>query len=299
MSVAEPLLIAAGLLILLAWLGWRGRRSRLRLLAAVAVERLELRSRFLRQRRTLSVYLPPGYSAAPARPYPLLLLNDGQDAGALRLRETLARLAAAGRIESPIVVAIPTGAGRLQEYGTAGRASSLGLGRRARAYSRFVVEEALPLVAGRYPIAAQPEGVAILGASLGGLSAFDIAWNHPDVFGAVGVLSGSFWWSRKRRRGEPAGADRRLAHEMARQRPAGAARPRVWLQAGSRDEIADRDHNGVIDAIQDSLELAALMTAGGGTAAYVEVPFGRHDPATWAGVLPDFLVWAFGRRPVS
>ncbi len=68
------------------------------------------------------------------------------------------------------------------------------------------------------------------------------------------------------------------------------------FQAGTRDEVSDRDGDGVIDAIQDTLELIAELSAAGcepEQITYVEVPGGRHDFETWARVLPVFLEWAF------
>ncbi|MBK6325094.1 MAG: esterase family protein [Chloroflexi bacterium] len=282
---------------LLAGFVWWARRREARLLATVeVVEVADFASRYLGNKRPLHIFLPPHYRETQTR-YPVLYLNDGQDVEQLRLRETLARLMAHGRIQPLIVVAIPTTADRLQEYGTAVAANAQGLGSLAAQYNRFVVEEVRLWVNQEFRTETDAAKTAVLGASLGGLSAFDLAWNHPDVFGAVGVFSGSFWW----RAGEaetavPAG--RRIAHSLVRQ---GRHHPgfRAWFQAGTRDERDDRDNNGVIDAIQDTLELMddlrTLGVANGRDLVYVEVVNGRHDYATWSQVLPDFLLWAFPR----
>ena len=133
-----------------------------------------------------------------------------------------------------------------------------------------------------------------MGVSLGGLSAFDIAWNHPQRFALVGVMSGSFWW-RARDDEERIDAGRRIAHSMVRN--ADRLPPlRFWFQAGTRDEVNDRDGDGVIDAIQDTRELMAALQARGiapERMRYVEIKGGRHDYETWARALPDFLEWAF------
>ena len=282
---------------LLAGFVWWARRREARLLATVeVVEVADFASRYLGNKRPLHIFLPPHYRETQTR-YPVLYLNDGQDVGQLRLRETLARLMAHGRIQPLIVVAIPTTADRLQEYGTAVAANAQGLGSLAAQYNRFVVEEVRPWINQEFRTETDAAKTAVLGASLGGLSAFDLAWNHPDVFGAVGVFSGSFWW----RAGEAETAvppSRRIAHSLVRQ---GRHHPgfRAWFQAGTRDERDDRDNNGVIDAIQDTLELMddlrALGVANGRDLVYVEVVNGRHDYATWSQVLPDFLLWAFPR----
>ncbi|MBP6469005.1 MAG: esterase family protein [Chloroflexi bacterium] len=282
---------------LLAGFGWWVQRREARLLATVeVVEVADFASRYLGNERPLHIFLPPHYRETQTR-YPVLYLNDGQDVGQLRLRETLARLMANGRLHPLIVVAIPTNADRLQEYGTAVVANAQGLGGKAAQYNRFVVEEVRPWVNREFRTETDAAKTAVLGASLGGLAAFDLAWNHPDVFGAVGVFSGSFWW----RAGDEETAvppGRRITHSMVRQ---SAHHPgfRAWFQAGTRDERDDRDNNGVIDAIQDTLELMdELRTLGyenGRDLVYVEVANGRHDYATWSQVLPDFLIWAFPR----
>lgn len=229
-------------------------------------------------------------------PHPLLVLNDGQDLAALRAIETLESLAAQGRIAAPVVVAIPTNADRKMEYGLSCSADYAGRGARAGAYRRFVVEEVLPAVRMRCGELRGRHSTAMLGASLGGLSAFDLAWNHPEVFGSCGVFSGSFWW---RDDDSSAAAEQasRLAHRLVREAVEPLPPVKFWFQAGSEDETDDRDGNGVIDAIQDTTELLDELAARGWEkgrdAVYREVAGGRHDTATWAGVLGEFAQFAF------
>jgi hypothetical protein len=67
--------------------------------------------------------------------------------------------------------------------------------------------------------------------------------------------------------------------------------------AGTQDETSDRNKNGVIDAIDDTLDLIATLREIGCSEedlSYLELEGGRHEPATWAQVMPDFLRWAFG-----
>ena len=284
--------LLAGLLIGAVW--WARRRES-RLLATIEVVEVgQFASRHLGNERPLYIFLPPGYQETEGR-YPVLYVHDGQDAGQLHLRETLARLTANGRLRPLIVVAIPTTADRLQEYGTAVAANAQGLGRKAAQYESFVVEEVMPWVNKQFRTRTAASDTAVCGASLGGLAAFDLAWNYPELFGTVGVFSGSFWW-RAGDEETAVSAGRRIAHSLVRQ---SAYRPgfRAWFQAGTLDERADRDNNGVIDAIQDTLELMeelkALGDENGRELVYLEVPGGRHDYTTWAEVLPSFLIWAF------
>lgn len=288
------ILFTALLSLTLALFLWQARRRRARLLATVTEVVLpDVASEHLGNARDVFAYLPPDYGEH-GRAYPLLLINDGQDRGLLQLRETLATLFARRQVRPFVTVAIPTNADRLHEYGTAVAPNAQGLGSRAAAYSQFVTQELLPLLWRRFHV--QRAATAVLGASLGGLSAFDLAWNHPELFDTAGVLSGSFWWraADDETRITPG---RRIAHELVR---LGGPRPglRFWFEAATQDEVSDRDNNGVIDAIQDTLELIdALKTAGygrGGDLVYVEVPGGRHNWPTWAAVLPQFLRWRYG-----
>jgi enterochelin esterase-like enzyme len=269
-----------------------GKRKRQRLLSTIEVITLsEVAATQLGNQREIKIYLPPRYRTREDERFDVLYINDGQECEALGLRDTLARLTAAGRIRPLIAVAVPTNDNRLHEYGTAIAMNKLGLGLLAPAYTHFFVEELMPLIERTFRT--RP-GAGLLGVSLGGLSAFDIAWNNPERFAAVGILSGSFWW----RAGDEEvriDAGRRIAHSLARR---ATARPpfRLFFQAGTRDEVNDRDGNGVIDAIQDTLELIAELQAigcGPEQVTYVEVPGGRHDFETWARVLPVFLEWAF------
>lgn len=285
------------LIAMLTWMAQRSRRQQARLLATVKqVILAEFDSTYLQNRRDLVVLLPSLYEARPKSRFPVLYVNDGQDMGQLRLHETLARLMQARRIRPLIAVAIPTNANRLQEYGTAAAANAQGLGTQAAAYARFVVEEVMPAINAAFPTLTAPADTAILGASLGGLSAFDIAWNHPDRLGIVGVLSGSFWW-RAGATETSVTPDALIMHDIVR-RSQSHPGLRAWFEAGTRDERDDRDNNGVIDAIQDTCELIGEMENLGyrrdQDVVYLEVRGGQHNYDTWAKVLPDFLEWAFG-----
>ncbi|MBX3736655.1 MAG: hypothetical protein KF715_08205 [Candidatus Didemnitutus sp.] len=241
------------------------------------------------------IFLPPGGVTADT---PLLVALDGQNMAAWKLAETIERLAAAGEITPPLVVAISATAERIEEYGLARTLDYAGRGKKAAAFQRRVLEFVLPEVRCRYGVGATPARTAIMGASLGGLSAFDLAWAHPDVFGAVGVFSGSLWW-----RGEDgdwrAAQRSRLAHKIVRET---ATKPalRLWFEAGTADETDDRDGNGVIDAIQDTTELIDELAAKGFRrdvdVTYHEIAGGKHHESTWAEALPVFLKWAFPRR---
>ncbi|MAT96712.1 MAG: esterase [Anaerolineaceae bacterium] len=287
----------AVLLTLLILTLYEAKRRRAALLDTVeAVTLPEFASAELGNSREITVFLPPGYGQAGTRRYPTLYVNDGQDQEALQLRETLAKLFRRRQLPPIIVVAVPANDDRLHEYGTAVCSNAQELGTRAAAYGRFLTTELMPAMNQQFRTSHNPSDVGIFGVSLGGLSAFDIAWNHPDLFGIVGVMSGSFWW-RAGKNETMMPANQLIAQEMVK---GTAVKPhlRLWFEAATQDEASDRDHNGVIDAIQDTLELIEELEkigfGRGEDVAYVEVPGGRHNYDTWSQQFPHFLRWAFG-----
>lgn len=259
-------------------------------------------SRYLGTTRPVDILLPYGYAQQPAERFRLLILNDGQDLAALGLSATLARLQAEHRLAPLIVVAVHATRDRLVEYGTLGMPNVYRQGMRANGYRAFLREELLPEIARRYRLLGGPQHTAIAGSSLGGLTAFDLSWTHPELFGSVGVFSGSFWW-RTDNSSVQAKVATRIMHRKVRERTP-LPRIRAWLQAGTHDEASDRDGDGVIDSIQDTTELVHAMVARGyqlgQDVVYREVLGGRHEPATWARVMPEFLTWLFpGHTEIS
>lgn len=244
--------------------------------------------------RCVTVYLPPGYEASRPRPYPVLVALDGQTMPQWRLAETLEKLTGSGAIEPVLVAAVPASIERMDEYGTAGRLDFAGRGRQAKALQDLLAGEVLPWVRENYHVTTEAAQTGIFGASLGGLCAFDAAWRRPQVFGLAGVFSGSLWW-RTDDSDATARQASRIVHRQVRE---AITRPalRLWFEAGTRDETADRDGNGVIDAIQDTTELIdELVTKGfrrGRDVVYHEIEGGEHHEGTWARALPEFLRWA-------
>lgn len=238
--------------------------------------------------RDVTIHLPPGGVRADM---PVIVALDGQMMAAWHLEEAVAGLS--GRV-APLVIAIPASEARLDEYGLAGRLDYAGRGKLAARFQQAVLESVLPAVAKRFQLDLAPARTGVMGASLGGLAAFDLGWRHPEAFGFVGVFSGALWW-----RGDNSTAaakqQSRLVHRLVRE-AAPLPRLRLWFEAGTKDETDDRDGNGVIDAVQDTTELLVELERRGyrrgADFSYVEVAGGEHNEATWAGALPAFLEWA-------
>lgn len=240
----------------------------------------------------LQVFLPPNYHKHN-RHLPILFLNDGQDAEALALARTLKLSSQFDTISDFILVAIQA-VDRMHTYGTSQVLDYKKRGSKAKAYGAFIVEELLPWLQLQYRVSHQAQAHTIAGFSLGGLSALDIVWNYPHIFGQVGVFSGSLWW--RSQAFDPADPDaNRIMHTLIAAGPKKEGL-RFWFQTGTLDEKEDRNNNGVIDAIDDTLDLIKILRDLKYQAIeYVEVEGGEHNPQTWGKVFPQFLRWGFGR----
>lgn len=242
------------------------------------------------------VYLPPDHGFARYRRYPLVLFNDGQDLPRMDFAARLETLWRKREIPYFVVVGVYAGAARMREYGTAHRPDYKGRGDRAGAYTAFILKELLPHLREKYRLSARREETAAAGFSLGGLSALDLAWSHSAVFGAAGAFSASLWW--RALPVDPAEPDAsRILHDLVRDTPPRPADQRFWFQCGTLDETEDRNRNGVIDSIDDTLHLIDALRArgyGDDQIRYLEIEGGEHTPATWGEAMGDFLRWATG-----
>nr|WP_256534278.1 alpha/beta hydrolase-fold protein [Lewinella sp. JB7] len=262
---------------------------------------LSRRKRVLRRRYTIAsehlgrtvqidAYRP---TVPPWRLLSLVIVNDGQDLDRMGFRKKLRKLYKQRELPPALVIGVHA-ADRLKEYGTASQTDDQGRGEQAAAYEKFIVKELVPWLEDRYNIFHGPDRRAIAGFSLGGLSAFDIAWRRPRHFRTAGVFSGSLWYRGKPF--DPAKPDaNRIVHDYVR-RSRKPITNRFWFMAGTDDETSDRNNNGVIDSIDDTLHLMALLQEKGLKPeldmTYVEVAGGKHEPETWGKVIGDFLVWA-------
>lgn len=241
----------------------------------------------------LDLYFPlPEYL-----PCDLLLINDGQDLITMDFKKILQKLYDVNEIKPLFCVGIHCGPDRKNEYGTANVLNEKGQGAKASLYTRFVMEELLPFISKKIVIPSFNEK-SFCGFSLGGLSALDIVWNHAEQFSKVGVFSGSFWWRSVAQ--EDPGFDETQHRIMQNQIRNGNHRRslKFFFETGTLDETADRNNNGIIDSIDDTMAVIdELVKKGydlGKDIRYLELKDGRHDVATWARAFPDFLKWGWG-----
>ncbi|MBK8521401.1 MAG: esterase [Chitinophagaceae bacterium] len=262
----------------------------------ITVEQHIISSQFLKREVIIDFYYPPK-STNPSN-LSLLLVNDGQDLVTMKYEEILAELYEAKSISNLFCVGIHCSKDRKNEYGTAKYLDYKGRGAKAALYTRFILEELMPFIRKTLFIYSFKEK-CFAGFSLGGLCALDIVWNHPREFNKVGVFSGSLWWRDKDQDEEDFDEDvNRIMHRQISQDKNTYPWLKFFFEVGTQDETADRNNNGIIDSIDDTLGLIDILGNKGYKEnehiRYLQLNDGRHDVPTWAKAFPDFLKWGWG-----
>jgi len=244
----------------------------------------QFRSRFLRNKRDLIVYLPPGYEEQPSRCFSVLYLHDGQNLfdGTTsfipgmdwHVGETADRVISTGAVEPLIIVGIYNlGEHRIHEY-TPTRAPRLGGGRADR-YAKFLLEELKPFVEEHYRTLVGPQRTGLGGSSLGGLVSLYLGLKLPYVFGKLAALSPSVWWNQ------------RVLHRFAAAAEV-HPRPRIWLDIGTREGpriVPD------VEQFRDVLLQKGWQL--GKDLHYEQVEGAEHNEAAWSQRVEPFLRFLF------
>jgi predicted alpha/beta superfamily hydrolase len=176
----------------------------------------QIKSRYLGE-RTIRIYLPPSYDREPKRRYPVLYLHDGQNVfssagtnccfgwGNWELDRTADTLAAAGKMQQVIMVAVNNSRSRYQEYRGRGypytrselkklkrKPPDAGDDSRFENYAAFLTKELKRKMDREYRTLSGAAHTGVMGSSLGGICSLALAWEHPRTFGLAASLSGSF-----------------------------------------------------------------------------------------------------------
>jgi enterochelin esterase-like enzyme len=262
----------------------------------VTIEKVTINSKLLEREVEADFFIP----AIPSgqSDLSLLLINDGQNMNELGLKKILEDLYKNNQITPVVCAAIYAGSERKIEYGTAIQPDYLGRGAKAGLYTSFILHELLPFIDKKFQNLFFNEK-AFAGFSLGGLMALDIVWNYPDEFKKAGVFSGSLWWrSVEHTHNEYEDELHRIMHQQIKNGKYYAGL-KFFLTTGSLDETDDRNNNGIIDSIDDTLalinDLERLGYQNKKDIVYINYEDGRHDIATWARAMPEFLKWGWGR----
>jgi len=255
------------------------------------VENIELQSRYLKRTVRIDLY----HTDVELEFCNLLLVNDGQDLVTMDFKSMLKKL----KLKPLIIAGIHCSDDRKNEYGMSAGTDYKGWGAKAGLYEKFIVKELIPFLQNRFSTITF-NGTSFAGFSLGALSAFDIAWNHPEIFSMSAVFSGSLWWRAIDKNDKVYNP---WVHRMMhRQVNEGEYRKefKFFFECGELDETEDRNNNGVIDSIDDTIDLMRILIRKGYREGkdihYLQMRDGRHDVSSWAKAFPAFLKWGWGNK---
>ncbi|WP_294261467.1 enterochelin esterase domain-containing protein [uncultured Comamonas sp.] len=241
--------------------------------AAGQLQRHWLPSQALGNGRDIWIYKPLGWQQADAARRSLLVLFDAQ--AYLRQVPTSAivdNLMADGLLPATAVVLVANGAGDARSRELPPNP----------VFADFMGLQLMPWLKAQ-GIAAGSERAVIAGSSYGGLASSYVALRHPQWFGNVLSLSGSYWWAPK---GEP-------PNWMARQYQQSPQLPiRFYLDAG----IYEGARGGQAGIRETSQELGDVLRAKGNKVAQ-RVHSTGHDYVHWQGSLACGLLALIGHEP--
>jgi S-formylglutathione hydrolase FrmB len=166
----------------------RGRRARPQFSSADlagSIEHGTVETKLLPARAEYGVYLPPGYHDVrnASKRYPIVFFLHGlwEDADRWFGRGGARMFDAAiqdGKLP-PLIVLVPNAEMSFYSDSLDGKTP----------YARFFIEELVPWADAKFRTTGKREQRLIAGNSMGGFGALKFAFNHPELFAAVGVHS--------------------------------------------------------------------------------------------------------------
>jgi enterochelin esterase-like enzyme len=174
--------------------------------------------------RAVFVYLPPSYTSAKSRRYPVLYDLHGYSltaerwVGILKAGEAIDRAIAAGKAREMIVV-FPDA---MSEHNGSMYSSSVATGD----WETFIAHDLVGYIDGHYRTLANRDSRGLSGHSMGGYGAFRIGMKRPDVFSVLYPMSSCCLSPRGVTPADPAIEQIKTAEEAAK------------LQMGARTTLA-------------------------------------------------------------
>lgn len=237
------------------------------------IEKLEIDSRYLQEKRSVRVSLPPSYDAG--RTYPVWYGQDGEELFNFGRIVTQANpLMAEGALEPFLIVGVDADRARRREEYHPG-------GSRFESYCRFFAEELVPAVEQAYPAGTTADERVLLGDSLGGAVSLHLALDRPTLSRRVISFSGAFYPQTRER----------IQEEM----------DLSWLslyQTIGLGETAFRTSEGVYDFVEMNRIARRLLEERGADVTYVEQE-GEHVWGTWQRQIPGALRHFAGMPPAA
>jgi enterochelin esterase-like enzyme len=233
-----------------------------------------VRSKILRNERSVWVYLPPNFRPRRIR-YNLLVVFDGFTfRSAVPTPRIVENLVAAGRIGPTAVLLI--GGSQTPRW------KELGLD---PAFVEFLARELLPWLRRRYRFTPSGSRTILAGSSLGGLVSAFAALRYPQHFGNVLAMSGAFEWARPGDDQAPEALIRDYVHSPT-------LPIRFYLDSGTLETTVFP--GSTLSSLASVRHMRDVLEARGYSVTYSEFE-GGHDYVCWRGTIADGLIHLLGR----
>jgi predicted alpha/beta superfamily hydrolase len=248
-------------------------------------------SRILHNHRNIIIYLPPSYKTENNKRYPVLYMHDGNNIFDNRtafggvdwqVDETAQALIEKGFMKEVIIVGIYNTMGRLEEYTPV--YCPLHGGGKGKDYLNFIIKELMPTINNKFRTMTGAKDTGIMGSSLGGLISLYAGFEHPEVFGNIGVVSPSLWW-----------ADNYMEKEYLPSKTKPGIK--IWLDMGSHEGVINQKGDSV--CIKNTRAVNKLLLKMGFKKEhdlfYFEHKGATHDESSWASRIHMPLLFFYGQ----
>lgn len=212
--------------------------------------------------RRVWLHVPPRATAGPppSEGLPVAVVLDGDVWTSTQdLPTTVDNLAAEGALPATVLLLVDSG----------DRTTRWADHDDPRGIADHVADELLPWVRERLPVTTDPARTAVVGQSLGGLSALRTAVRRPETVGAAVSQSASLWASE-------------LGGDLEGRDLTGS---RLYVEVGRHEWVLTAPHRRVVGRLREhGAEVHAVEFDGG------------HDDACWrGGIAAGLRWWAAGR----
>lgn len=233
-------------------------------------------SPLLKNTRHVMVWLPPSYFKNPAKTYPVLYAQDGQNifdhtnlsGHEWQMDEIADSLMQKGEIEEFIIVGIFNSKDRMIEYSGTPEGYH---------YLSFIAHELKPFVDKEYRTKKDRDNTAIIGSSMGGLISLYMLWEHGDIFSKAACFSSGFYLD-----------DGSLFTDLRRS-TAKLNHTKIYLDCGGVD--LDKDFLPQNEEVHQLLAQNKKITM-----EYKYFPKDPHNELAWRKRLPNTFKFLFGKK---
>lgn len=223
---------------------------------------LLVNSKVLGYQLMYSIYLPDGYQKG--QPYPVIYVTDGYEYMHERMGNMTTILDNLIHLKkiNPVVAVFIDNREPINRSNNR-RMTELAMNEK---YLSFLTDELMPRIEAMYGVSKDPGHRAVLGTSMGGLSAAYFAFAKPGVFGLAGIQSPAFWF-----------------------------RPEIFTlcdNPGNPPIKTFMTSGSINDRVEGAQRMKAILDKNTCTYQYREVNQG-HSWGNWRDLIDDILIYFF------